>query len=139
MKLRWGKGFAQNPVARAEYRSPTGSFQARPCSSPRRENVALLANARSSCHTFSRPASWSSARWGEERKEDVARSGGSGFGDFCRNKSHPGCGAEQPAISFSKSKAARGGFCSFTSWTPAFAGVTTTLRVGRITPLSART
>ena len=35
---------------------------------------------------------------GRGTEEDVARSGGSGFGDFCRNKSHPGCGAEQPAI-----------------------------------------
>src|SRR3989344_751759 len=32
-----------------------------------------------------RTASWSSARWGEEHKEAFARSGGIGFGDFCRN------------------------------------------------------
>jgi len=64
-RLRW---LAQPPVAGAEYRSPIGSFQARPCSSPRRVSQ--------------RPASWSSARWGEERRKLSRAPGCVSFGYF---------------------------------------------------------
>jgi hypothetical protein len=50
------------------------------------------------------------------------------FGDFLLDKQEKvtqGAGAEPPAIRFSKSKAAVGGFWSFTTWIPAFAGMTT--------------
>ena len=58
--VKWNDRFFQAPVARAEYRSPSGSFQASPCLSRAALFVAdELASARS----------------GEERKEAVARSG----------------------------------------------------------------
>ena len=60
MSVKWNDGFFRVPVARAEYRSPSGSFQASPCLS----RAALFA-----------ADELASARSGEERKEGVARSG----------------------------------------------------------------
>ena len=58
--VKWNDGFFRVPVARAEYRSPSGSFQASPCLS----RAALFA-----------ADELASARSGEERKEGVARFG----------------------------------------------------------------
>ena len=76
----------RDPVARAEYRSPTGSFQARPCLSPRRKNVQQDERAqRAGLHFCARRVG---------RAPGGARNGGRSralrgvflFGDFFLNK-----------------------------------------------------
>jgi len=78
-----------HPVARAEYRSPTGSIQASPVFEPVARSV--------------RPASQASADSGEKRRKQSAAPGGLFFRGFLlaeQKKATQGAGAEPPAISF---------------------------------------
>ena len=72
MPAKLGTGGFPVPVARAEYRSPTGSFQASPCSSRA---------------AYSAADELASARWGEERKGMSRAPGRAFFGFFlCTSK-----------------------------------------------------
>ena len=57
------RGF-QIPVARAEYRSPTGSSQASPCLSPRRKYYVKTSERSEQGYIYA-PGELASARWGE--------------------------------------------------------------------------